>query len=96
MRRTKGILVATMIAGRALSGSAFAAGGQGKGQATQKQTRSTNQIQKQQRVQDGSRTQSGTLGTKNKSGNAYGPGDSTGNQGVGAKDGTCYGAPGNR
>jgi hypothetical protein len=83
MKRRHGIVVATLIATLALSAPAAAAG---KGQAAQKQTRSTNQIQKQQRLRDGSCTQSGTpLGQKAKKGNTYGPGDGSG-----------YGAPTNR
>jgi hypothetical protein len=63
----------------------------------QKQTGSMNQTQKQQRLRDGSCTQSGTSqGAKTKAGKTYGPGDGTGYQGVGPKDGTGYGAPGNR
>jgi len=98
MKRRQGILLATMIAGLTLTVPAFGAGGgQRKGQAVQNQTRSTNQIQKQQRLRDGSCTQSGTSqGAKSKSGYAYGPGDGTGNQGVGPKNGTGYGAPANR
>jgi hypothetical protein len=95
----RGILVATLIASLTLTVPAFAAGGggQGKGQGVQSQTRSMNQTQKQQRLRDGSCTQSGTSqGTKNKAGNAYGPGDGTGNQGVGPRDGTGYGTPVNR
>jgi hypothetical protein len=93
MKTRHGIVVATLIAGLALSGPALAAGGKGK----QTQTRSMSQIQKQQRVQGGSGTQSGTsVGAKNKAGKTYGPGDGTGNQGVGPKDGTGYGAPVNR
>jgi len=92
MKRSRGIVVAALIASLALSTPAFAAG---KGQGNQ--TRSGNQIQKQQRLRDGSCTQSGTpLGAKNKKGNNYGPADGSGNQGIGPKDGTGYGAPASR
>jgi len=93
MKRRHGILVATMIANLALSAPAIAAG---EGQVAQKQTRSMTQTQTKQRVQDGSGAQTGTMGTKNKAGNPHGPGDGTDNQGVGPKDATGYGAPGNR
>ena len=92
----RGIVVATLIGSLTLTVPAFAAGGggQAKGQGVQSQTRSMNQTQNQQRLRDGSCTQSGTSQrTRNKAGNAYGPGDGTGNQGVGPKDETGYGAP---
>jgi hypothetical protein len=54
MKTRHGIVVATLIASLALTGPALASGG--KGQAAQKQTRST--VQKQQRHQYGSGTQS--------------------------------------
>lgn len=95
MKAKYGITVVALAAGLALTVPALAAGE--KGQGTQKQTRSMNQIQKQQRLRDGSCTQTGTQkGTQAKKGNAYGPGDNSGNQGVGPKDGTGYGAPTNR
>ena len=99
MKRRYGIVAVTMIASLVFCAPAFAAGGggQGKGQGVQNQTRSMNQRQKQQRLRDGSCNQTGTpQGTKNKSGNIYGPGDGTGNQGVGPKDATGYGAPANQ
>ena len=93
MKTRYGITALALIATLALTVPGLAAGG--KGQAAQKQARST--VQKQQRLRDGSCTQSGTpQGTKTKKGNAYGPGDGSGNQGVGPKDGTGYGAPTNR
>jgi hypothetical protein len=92
MKTSRGIVVAALIASLALSTPAFAAG---KGQGNQ--TRSGNQIQKQQRLRDGSCTQSGNpTGQKAKKGNTYGPGDGSGNQGIGPKDGTGYGSPTNR
>ena len=93
MKPRYGIVTAALIASLALTTPALAAGG--KGQAAQKQTRSM--VQKQQRLWDGSFTQSGTQqGRQANKGNAYGPGDGSGNQGVGPKDGTGYGAPTNR
>ena len=75
-----------------------AAGRSGKmgGQAIQTQTQQ--KVRDQQRLRDGScadpaKTQSGTMQQK---GNTYGPGDGTGNAGVGPKDGTGYGAPSQR
>ena len=91
MKRRNGMVAMALIASLALTIPALAAGG--KGQAAQKQTRSM--VQKQQR--SGSCTQSGTpQGTPAKKGNAYGPGDGSGSQGLGPKDGTGYGAPANR
>jgi len=53
--------------------------------------------QKQQRPRDGSCTQSGTpQGKQAKKGNAYGPTNGSGDQGVGPKDGTGYGAQSNQ
>jgi len=90
------IAVVAVIAGLALSQPAFAAGGKGgggKGKSIQEQTGSTNQSRQRQRLRDGSCTQTGApQGAKKKSGNTYGPGDGTGNQGQGPKDGTGYGA----
>ncbi|MBN1833520.1 MAG: hypothetical protein JW896_15570 [Deltaproteobacteria bacterium] len=54
-------------------------------------------IQKQQRLRDGSCTQSGTmLGAKAKRGNNYGPGDGSGYQGDKPEDGTRYEVPDNQ
>ncbi len=99
MNRRCGILAVAVITSLALTGPAYSAGGRGgggRGQSTQDQMRSTNQIQEQERVRDGSCDQTGTpRGAKNKRGNTYGPGDGAGNQGEGPKDGTGYGAPTN-
>jgi hypothetical protein len=92
MKTKIGIVVATMIASLALTAPAFASG---KGQGMQKQTGNMNKIQKQQRLRDGSCTQSGTS-AKTKAGKTYGPGDGTRYQEEGPKDGTGYGAPANR
>ena len=77
-----------------------AAGPAGKmnGQTLRTKTQSTLQIKTQQRLRDGScldpvKVNSGTMLKK---GNTYGPGDGTGNLGVGPKDGTGYGAPSQR
>ena len=93
MKMAYGITALALAASLALTGPALAAGGKGRG--AQKQTGSM--VQKQQRLRDGSCNQSGTpQGTQAKKGNAYGPGDGSGNQGLGPKDGTGYGAPTNR
>jgi hypothetical protein len=68
------------------------------GQALQTQTQTQPRVRDQQRLRDGScadpaKAQSGTM---QKKGNIYGPGDGTGNSGVGPKDGTGYGAPSQR
>jgi hypothetical protein len=64
--------------------------------AAQNQTRSITQTQTKQQLKAGSRTQTGTMGARTQAGKTYGPGDGTGNQGVGPKDGTSYGAPAKR
>ena len=56
MKRRNGMVAMALIASLALTLPALAA--EGKGQAAQRQTRST--VHKQQRVRDGSCTQSGT------------------------------------
>jgi hypothetical protein len=60
---------------------------------TSLQTRA--QDRDQSRLRDGSctNTTSTQAGSGFKRGNTYGPGDGTGNGGVGPKDGTGYGAP---
>lgn len=57
-----------------------------------------NRPQSQQRLRNGSCTNPAgpQAGSRMKRGKAYGPGDGFGNQGVGPKDGTGYGAPANR
>ena len=69
------------------------------GQTQQLRTQANLQVRDQQRLRDGScilnASQKGTLNAQKK-GSTYGPGDGTGNQGVGPKDGTGYGAPANR
>ena len=74
MKTRHGITAVALVASLALTVPALAAGG--KGQA--KQTKSMNQIQKQQRLRDRSCTQSKT---KNQTENTYGRGANTSNQG---------------
>jgi hypothetical protein len=65
----------------------------GSGQQMQNRTQDRDQL----RQRDGSCNQTGAqAGSRNKSGNIYGPGNGTGNGGVGPKDGTGYGAPSSR
>ncbi len=74
-------------------------GGKAGGQSLQKQTKSMDQNRVQQRLRDGSCTQSATqtkAGEAQKKGNTYGPGDGTGNAGIRPQDGTGYGAPENK
>jgi hypothetical protein len=73
-------------------------GGRMNSQNNQTRTQNTQQIRSQQRLRDGSCPTPGqnAPGTMQKKGNAYGPGDGSGNAGVGPKDGTGYGAPDNR
>jgi len=54
------------------------------------------QTQTKQQPKTGSGTQTVTMATKTQAGKTYGPGDGTGNQEVGPKDGAGYGAPANR
>lgn len=101
----KAFLVAAAVMALVLPGTVMAKGkggnaGMGTGSQirTMNNTRSMDQTRTQQRLQDGSGvgvtgTSSGTL---NRSGKTYGPGDGTGNMGVGPQDGTGFGAPGNR
>jgi hypothetical protein len=93
MKKRSGIAAVALIGSLAMAVPTFAAG---KGQTTQTQTRTMTQTQTKQQSRAGSGNQSGTMGAKTKAGNAYGPGDGTGNQIVGPKDGTGYGAPANR
>ena len=66
-----------------------------KGTAAQDRTRSGQQIRDQKR--DGSCvTPQKDLGAAQKKGNTYGPGDGTGNNAAGPKDGSGYGAPSKR
>jgi hypothetical protein len=93
-----GILAGALIAATTLPVAVSARQGGGKMNRVATQVQSGDQIRTQQRLRDGScltgtASQSGAM---TRSGKTYGPGDGTGNQGVGPKDGTGYGAPGNR
>lgn len=97
MKTKHGIVVAALICGLALSAPAFAQGGPGKGQGFQRQTQPMKQLKDQKRLRDGSCTQFGNPTRQNaKKGKTYGPGDGTGYQEEGPKDGSGYGAPTNR
>jgi len=93
MKTRYGIVAAALIGSLALCVPAISAG---KGPAAHKQTGSMTQTQTKQQLKAGTWTQPGTIGAKTQAGKTYGPGDGTGNQGVGPRDGTGYGAPGNR
>ncbi len=58
------------------------------------------QSMERNRVREGLHNRAGAgnpqPGTAQKRGNTYGPGDGTGNQGIGPQDGMGYGAPANR
>lgn len=73
-------------------------GGKVSGQTLQTKTQSTQQIRTQERLRDRSCIDpaKANSGTMLKKGNIYGPGDGTGNAGIGPKDGTGYGAPSQR
>jgi hypothetical protein len=73
-------------------------GGRMNSQNIQTRTQNTQQIRNQQRLRDGSCPTPGqnAPGAMQKKGNTYGPGDGSGNAGIGPKDGTGYGAPSNR
>ena len=82
----------------ALPVTALAARAGKMGGSGSQQTQTQQRVRDQQRLRDGScadpaKAQSGTM---QKKGNTYGPGDGTGNAGVGPKDGTGYGAPSHR
>lgn len=72
--------------------------GRMNGQSQQIRSQSKQQIRDQDRLRDGSCLDSVRKGSgaMQKKGNTYGPGDGTGNSGIGPKDGTGYGAPSNR
>jgi|WetSurMetagenome_2_1015567.scaffolds.fasta_scaffold110787_2 hypothetical protein len=63
------------------------------GQGLRNQTNCTLHTPDRQQLRDGSCLKSGAsaTGIVQKKGNTYGPGDGTGNQGAGPKDGTGYG-----
>jgi hypothetical protein len=68
--------------------------GAGKGPALQNQPRNMEQIREQRRYQPVElRNQTSNITKKD---HAYGPGDGTGNDGMGPRDGTGYGVPSKR
>jgi hypothetical protein len=73
-------------------------GHQGGGQASHTPNQVRQEVREQERLRDGSHANpaGGNQGAAEKKGNTYGPGDGTGNTGVGPKDGTGYGAPSQR
>lgn len=92
MRKKIGILVlAGAFAVNALPHAGLAAQG-GKMGGQRQQLKSQQQVRDQQRLRDGSGAGKVGTGTMQKKGNTYGPGDGTGNAGIGPKDGTGYGA----
>ena len=104
-RKMKKRISSCMLAGAlvliiAMPVTVFGAQGNGKmkRQAAQTQTRTMDRDQDQLRLRDGSCKDRVTTisGVTSKSGNTYGPGDGTGNMGIGPKDGTGYGAPSQR
>ena len=91
------ILAVTFIVTTAIPFTALAGpGGRMNGQTQQIKNQSQPQIRDQQRLRDGSCTDPAQKGSGEKRGNTYGPGDGTGNAGIGPKTGTGYGAPSNR
>lgn len=99
-RVIKGVMIGTMC-GMLMLPSIVLAGhgrGAGKGPAFQNQPRNMEQIREQKRlehryqaVEPGAQSVTGA-----RKGHAFGPGDGTGNAGIGPKDGTGYGAPSQR
>ncbi len=95
------ILTGALAAAMALpvtATSVSAGRGGAKGQSLQAQTRTRDHIRTRDRLRDGSCLDPAKkgAGTMEKKGNTYGPGDGTGNMGVGPEDGTGYGAPSQR
>jgi hypothetical protein len=90
--------VLTVVTALPVSGLAGQGSGKMKRNAGQIQTGTTSRGQDRLRLRDGSCiSQTATAsGKTQKNGNAYGPGDGTGNSGVGPQDGTGYGAPSKR
>ena len=86
------LAVGALMITTALPLAAQSGRGNGSGGGAQWQQ---NRPQSQQRLRNGTCTNpSGPrAGSGMKKGNAYGPGDGSGNDGVGPKDGTGYGAP---
>lgn len=93
-----GIVAGAFLTVSLMPTGAWAGNGRMGGQRFQTQTRSSYQTQDRLRLRDGSclKSTAAASGTAQQKGNTYGPGDGTGNAGVGPKDGTGYGAPANR
>ena len=94
----KSKLMATLAVGALMITTALplsAQAGRGNGSMGGAQLQNRTQTTNQQRLRDGSCTNpAGTqAGSGLKKGQTHGPGDGTGNDGVGPKDGTGYGAP---
>ena len=92
------ILAGTFLVSAIPTAAMAGPGGKMNGQTLRTKTQSTLQIKTQQRLRDGSCIDpvKANSGTMQKNGNTYGPGDGTGNEGIGPKDGTGYGAPSKR
>lgn len=99
------ILTGAIAAAMALpmTATAVSAGrGGAKGQSLRTHTRThswdRDRTRNRDRLRDGSCLDPAKegAGTMKKKGNTYGPGDGTGNMGVGPEDGTGYGAPSQR
>ncbi len=103
----KKLIVAAAVLTLILPGAAMAKGpasgsgrGGGAGQSmgipsrNMDRTQSTHQTKNQQRLHDGAHMGNPeATGSIKRDGKAYGPGDGTGNMGVGPKDGSGYGTP---
>jgi hypothetical protein len=93
------VLAGTFILSTAIPMTVLAGpGGRMNGQTQQIRTQPKQQIRDQQRLRDGScldPAQKGS-GAAQKKGNTYGPGDGTGNNAIGPKDGSGYGVPSTR
>jgi len=93
----KSKLMVTLAVGALMITTALplaAQAGRGNGSMGGAQLQTRTQTPSQQRLRDGSCTNpAGTqAGSGQRRGKAYGPGDGTGNGGVGPKDGSGYGA----
>jgi hypothetical protein len=90
------LLAGTLMVTLALPLAAEARGGAGRGCGRGYQNH--NRVHHQQHLRDGSclNTDGSRIYSMNKRGNRFGPGDGSGNSGVGPKDGTGYGAPSQR
>jgi len=89
------VLAGTVFTMALLPALSIAGNGRKGGQGLQTITKSTQKLQDRQKLHDGSCLTTGAsgAGAMQQKGNTYGPVDGTGNDGVGPKDGTGYGAP---